>query len=101
MRSRATAACFQLLDTGGLYVTFENFRPETEQGIKAGLDRWCRFQIEAGRSEKAVEEHRSRFGKNYFPITIAQHLELLKATGFSAVETFWVSHMQAGFYAIK
>jgi tRNA (cmo5U34)-methyltransferase len=101
VRRRATATCFQLLDKGGLYVTFENFRPDTQQGIKLGLDRWCRFQIEAGRSEKSVEEHRSRFEKNYFPITLSQHLELLRTTGFSAVEMFWLSHMQAGFYAIK
>jgi len=101
VRRRATAACFQLLDTGGLYITFENIRPDTEQGSKAGLDRWCRFQIEAGRSQTSVEEHRARFGKNYFPITMAQHLELLRTTGFSAVEMFWLSHMQAGFYAIK
>ncbi|MGD0231966.1 MAG: hypothetical protein ABSC19_16690 [Syntrophorhabdales bacterium] len=48
-----------------------------------------------------MDEHRSRFGKSYFPITIAEHLELLRATGFSTVEIFWLSHMQAGFYAIK
>jgi tRNA (cmo5U34)-methyltransferase len=101
VRKRATDSCFRLLHKGGLYVTFENFRPETAQGIKTGLDRWCDFQVEAGRSEKAAEEHRARFEKNYFPITIAEHLKLLRATGFSAVEIFWVSHMQAGFYAIK
>jgi tRNA (cmo5U34)-methyltransferase len=101
VRRHATVSCFQLLDKGGLYITFENFRPDTEQGTKVGLDRWCRFQIEAGRSEKSVEEHRARFGKNYFHITIAQHLELLRTTGFSAAEIFWLSHMQVGLYAIK
>lgn len=100
-RRRATDTCFRLLERGGLYVTFENIRPDTARGIEIGLDRWCRFQREAGRSEQAVDEHRSRFGKNYFPITIAEHLELLRATGFSTVEIFWLSHMQAGFYAIK
>ena len=101
VRRRATHICFQLLDRGGLYVTFENFRPDTEQGIKMALDRWCHFQLQAGRSAQGVEDHRSRFGRNYFPITIAEHLELLRVTGFSTVEIFWLSHMQAGFYAIK
>ncbi len=100
-RKRATDTCFQLLEKGGLYVTFENIRPDTVGGAEIGLNRWCHFQIEAGRSEQAVEEHRSRFGKNYFPITIADHLELLRVIGFSVVEMFWLSHMQAGFYAIK
>jgi tRNA (cmo5U34)-methyltransferase len=101
VRRHATDTCFQLLDRGGLYVTFENFRPDNEQGIKTGLDRWCHFQIDAGRSEQAVEEHRSRFGRNYFPITLSEHLELLRVVGFSVVEMFWLSHMQVGFYAIK
>ena len=100
-RKRATDTCFRLLEKGGLHVTFENIRPDTVRGVEIGLNRWCHFQIEAGRPEQAVEEHRSRFGKNYFPITIADHLELLRVTGFSVVEMFWLSHMQAGFYAIK
>ena len=101
VRRRATSTCFRLLETGGLYVTFENIKPDTPRGIEIGLDRWLRFQREAGRSAQAVEEHRSRFGINYFPITVAEHLKLLRATGFTIVEIFWLSHMQAGFYAIK
>jgi len=100
-RRLATSACFQVLPKGGLYITFENIKPDTSAGTEIGLDRWCRFQREAGRSAKTVEDHRSRFGKNYFPITIAEHLDLLKNIGFSYAEIFWLSHMQAGFYAIK
>lgn len=100
-RRRATDVCFRLLEKGGLYVTFENIRPATLRGVEIGLDRWSNFQTEAGRSQEAVDEHRARFGKNYFPITVAQHLELLKSAGFSTVEIFWLSQMQAGFYAIK
>ena len=101
VRKGAIDTCFRLLERGGLYVTFENIRPDTVRGVEIGLNRWSHFQIEAGRSEQVVKEHRSRFGKNYFPITIADHLELLRVTGFSVVEVFWLSHMQAGFYAIK
>ena len=36
-----------------------------------------------------------------FPITIEQHLEMLKNAGFKSVNILWVSYMQAGFWAIK
>ena len=101
MRKAATSVCFRLLQTGGMYVTFENIRPDTSRGTQVGLDRWCCFQRNSGRSVEVVEEHRGRFGKNYFPITPAEHLQLLRATGFAVVEMFWLSYMQAGFYAVK
>jgi tRNA (cmo5U34)-methyltransferase len=100
-RRLATNVCFRLLKPGGVYVTFENIRPDTPRGIEIGLDRWLRFQREAGRSARAVQEHRSRFDRNYFPITVCEHLELLRTTGFTTVEVFWLTHMQAGFYGIK
>jgi tRNA (cmo5U34)-methyltransferase len=37
----------------------------------------------------------------YFPITVEEHLDLLRNCGFGAVEMFWYSYMQAGFYCIK
>jgi tRNA (cmo5U34)-methyltransferase len=100
-RRRATRVCHQLLEPGGIYVTFENFRPATLKGVEIALERWLCFQKTAGRSSEAVEEHRLRFDRNYFPITVAEHLELLRNTGFSTAEVFWLSQMQAGFYAIK
>jgi tRNA (cmo5U34)-methyltransferase len=100
-RRRATETCFRLLASGGVYVTFENIRPDTARGTDTALERWCRFQRAAGRSDQIVAEHRARFDKNYFPITVAEHLALLRATGFPVAETFWLSYMQAGFYAIK
>jgi tRNA (cmo5U34)-methyltransferase len=100
-RSQATGVCFGLLERGGIYITFENIRPDTDRGTSIGLDRWCRYQRECGRSAEAVEDHRSRFGKNYFPITSSGHLRLLREVGFTVAEKFWLSYMQAGFYAIK
>ena len=41
------------------------------------------------------------FDSEYFPITIAEHLDLLKETGFGNVNLFWHSHIQAEFYAVK
>ena len=79
----------------------QNIRPGTPRGIEIGLDRSLRFQRESGRSAEAVEEHRARFGRNFFPITVSEHLDLLRTAGFSVAEAFWLSYMQAGFYGIK
>jgi len=97
----ATAVCFNLLAQQGLYVTFENIRPHCEETVKLSLERWKRFQISKGRDISAVEEHVKRFNKEYFPITVDEHLDLLKSCGFRVAELFWYSQMQAGFYAIK
>jgi tRNA (cmo5U34)-methyltransferase len=100
-RKNATERCYQLLKSGGLYVTFENVRPMTSGGTEIGLTNWQRFQIEQGKPTEAAESHVKRFGTEYFPITVADHLSLLRETGFKVVELLWFSYMQAGFYAIK
>jgi tRNA (cmo5U34)-methyltransferase len=100
-RKKATENCFQLLNKSGIYVTTENIHPLTAKGVEIGLTRWTNFQLQAGRSKDDVEEHAQRFNKKYFPITIEEHLKLLRDTGFSTVEIFWYAQMQAGFYAIK
>lgn len=100
-RRAATIACFNLLTPGGVYVTFENFRPESSAGVEAALAMWKEFQLSSGRSPATVAEHLSRLDKEYFPITIARHRALLLECGFIVAEVFWLSRMQAGFYAIK
>jgi tRNA (cmo5U34)-methyltransferase len=100
-RIEATRACYDLLKKGGVFITFEIISPETSQGIQTGLNRWKRFQINHGRARAVVEEHLKRFNSSYFPITIKEHLTLLKETGFQTVELFWLSYLQAGIYAIK
>jgi tRNA (cmo5U34)-methyltransferase len=100
-RIEATRACYDLLEKGGLYVTFEIISPETQPGLQIGLERWQHFQINHGRARAAVREHIKRYNASYFPITISEHLALLKDTGFQTVELFWLSYMQAGIYAIK
>ncbi len=101
MRIKATANCYRMLKTGGVYVTFENVRPNTEKGIEIGLNRWKQYQIEHGITEEKAGNHMNRFDTEYFPIPITSQINILKAAGFSAVEVLWVSHMQAGFFAIK
>lgn len=100
-RAKATRVCYDLLKKGGIYITFENTRPLTEEGILTGKRYWGSFQISRGRSEEEVEKHLERFDKEYFPITVEEHLKLLRESGFKTVELFWYSYMQAGFYCIK
>ena len=100
-RQAAVQACYTLLDDSGLFITFENIDLNTPQSTQIGLKRWCNFQLEAGRSASAVEAHRQRFKTQLLPITVNEHLALLKSVGFRVVEHFWLSHMQAGFYALK
>ncbi|MCL2141694.1 MAG: methyltransferase domain-containing protein [Methanimicrococcus sp.] len=100
-RQKAVANCFRMLKKNGIFVYFEHIRPFSEKGIEIALHRWYNYQIANGRTQEEVAQHLSRLGKEYFPITVADHLDLLKQTGFDCVEILWVSFIQGGFYAIK
>ncbi len=100
-RERATSMCYNLLKEGGIYITFENIRPLTEEGVSIGKRYWGNFQSAHGRKEEEIQKHLERFDTEYFPITVEEHLKLLRETGFRTVELFWYSYMQAGFYCIK
>jgi len=100
-RARATSICYNLLNEGGIYITFENIRPLTEEGTTMGKRYWGSFQSAHGRSEEEIQKHLERFDTEYFPITVEEHLKLLRETGFRTVELFWYSYMQAGFFCIK
>lgn len=100
-RRKATHACYNLLKKGGVYVTFENIRPTAEKGIEIGIEHWKNFQLQQGRDPKTVKSHLDRFDQEFFPITVEDHLTLLRDTGFKVVEILWYSYIQAGFYAIK
>lgn len=100
-RKKAIMACFNLLNEKGVFITFENIRPASDEGVSIGKENWKQFQLSCGRSENTVNNHLKRFNTEYFPITIEKHLSILNETGFSVVELFWFSCMQAGFYAIK
>lgn len=100
-RRVATQRCYNALADGGIYVTFENIRPFTAEGIRLGSNIWKRYQLSQGRDEKTAENHIKRFDSAYLPISVAAHIKLLRECGFSAVELLWYSNMQAGFYAIK
>jgi tRNA (cmo5U34)-methyltransferase len=100
-RAAATENCFAALKNGGIFVTFETIRPFSERGVAAGLERWRTHQLASGKSAEEVDKHIGRYGVELLPITIEDHLRLLRETGFSSVEILWASGLQAGFYAVK
>lgn len=100
-RRKAICKCYNALKSGGIFITFENFASGTELGTKLYLNRWKQYQISQGKTEKEAQEHISRYGKDYFPITINEHKKLLEECGFKTVELLWCSYMQVGFMGIK
>ena len=100
-RLAATHTCYDALKKGGVFITFENIRPLTVEGISIGKRNWGNYQLSAGRSREQVEKQLQRFDVDYFPITIEEHLKLYRNCGFATVEILWFSCIQAGFYCIK
>jgi tRNA (cmo5U34)-methyltransferase len=100
-RNKATQICYDLLKKDGIYITFENIKPLTEDGFTIVKRYWSNFQLSHGRNENEIRKLLERLNTDIFPITVDEHLKLLKETGFKTVELFWYSYMQAGFYGIK
>ena len=100
-RVNAVKNCFDVLKDTGIYISFENFAPDSEDGKRMYLERWKQYQIANGKNREEAELHIGRYGKEYFPITIAEQIKLLKDCGFQTVEVLWVSYMQAGILARK
>lgn len=100
-RAQATKKCYDALTKGGIYITFENYAPGDATAKGIALTRWEAYQEEHGKSKEEASAHIDRYGTKYFPITIVEHLNLLRDTGFETVEILWVSYMQVGIYAIK
>ncbi|MDE6036247.1 MAG: methyltransferase domain-containing protein [Ruminococcus sp.] len=101
MRERAVMNCFRALKSGGIFIYTENTAPFSETGKNIILQRVENFGINAGRNQEEVKSHSARYNVEYFPLNIAEHLGLLRKTGFETAEIFWHSYMQSGFYAIK
>lgn len=101
LRIQAVQNCFRMLKPTGVLIVFENIMPLSELGVNTGLKRWANYQVSRGKTEMEAKEHIKRYGKEYFPISIIEHINLLRDAGFKSVEVLWASYMQAGFYAIK
>ena len=100
-RVAAVRNCFKALKSGGILICFENTAPFSETGKELMLKRLEDYEIKAGRTPEEVKSHSARYNREFFPITIKEHLELLEKTGFAVAELFWHSYMQSGFYAVK
>lgn len=100
-RKIALQNIYEALNDNGLFVSFENFAPFTNLGKKVYLEKWRNYQIKQGKSVEECEKHIKRYGKDYFPISILENIELMRNCGFKAVEILWLSNMQVGLWAIK
>lgn len=100
-RELAVRNCWQALRVGGVFFTFENIEPNSEIGKRIALQRWAKYQVENGKSQREVEEHIKRYGRKYYPIRVESHLKMMRRCGFHSVELIWMSYMQAGFMGIK
>ena len=100
-RENAVRACHKALKDSGVFITFENIKMETEAADAIALKRWQTFLEEHDNSPEDVRMHIERRGVEVFPITISEHIELLKKCGFRSVNVLWTSYLQAGFWAIK
>ena len=100
-REEAVRRCRAALKESGIFVTYENIRMETEEADALALKRWETFLSEHANSPEEVHRHIVRRGVEVFPITIAEHLDLLNKCGFRSVNVLWTSYLQAGFWAIK
>ena len=100
-RKDAVGHCYNALKESGLFITFENIKMATDESDAIGLKRWVTFLEEHGNSAEDVKMHINRRGVEVFPITIEEHIALLKECGFRSVNLLWVSYLQAGFWAIK
>ena len=100
-RETAVKNCFRALKPGGMFICFENTAPFTETGRNLVLKRIENFGLNAGRTPEEAAHHTGRYNTEYFPVTVSDHLELLRKTGFAVSEIFWLSYLQSGYYAVK
>jgi len=100
-RNEAIRAVYSLLNEGGFFITSENIRPFSDEGVTRSLASWGAFQRDAGRTDGEVKNHLARFDHEYFPITITEHLQCFRDAGFAVAEILWLSGMQGVFWCRK
>ncbi len=100
-RKDAVEKCYRALRDNGAFITFENIRMSTDESDPIALSRWARFLADHGNSPQDVQIQLDRRGTEVFPITIEEHIKLLRECGFRSVDLLWASYLQAGFWAVK
>lgn len=100
-RKAAYTKYYAALKNNGVFISFENFAPFTDFGKSVYLEKWKRYQMEQGKSFEESDKHIKRYGKEYFPISLTENMELMKCCGFKIVEILWLSNMQVGLWGVK
>lgn len=100
-RRIAVKNCWSALKDNGIFITFENIKMTTEESDRIALKRWENFLSDHLNDPDKVAHHMNRRGVEVFPITIEEHIKLLRECGFRSVDVLWTSYLQAGFWAIK
>ena len=100
-RKLAVTKCCNALKSNGIFIVFENIRFEDKVIDTSALKRWENYMLSMGKTTEETKMHLERRNREYFPITISEHISLLKECGFKNAELIWLSNMQAGFMAIK
>lgn len=100
-RKTAVQNCCRALKENGIFITFENICLENNSADLLAVKRWKNYMLSNGKTLQEVENHVARRGSTVHPITVTEHLELLKNSGFRFAEPLWLSYLQAGFFAIK
>ena len=84
-----------------MFIAFENIRMSAEKSDAIALSRWTQFLADHGNSAEDVRVHIDRRGTEVLPITIEEHISLLRECGFRSADLLWTSYLQAGFWAVK
>lgn len=100
-RRTAVENCCRALKDNGVFVTFENIKMTTDESDAITLKRWENFLSDHLGDPEKVAHHINRRGVEVFPITIEEHIRLLRECGFRSVDVLWTSYLQAGFWAVK
>ena len=100
-RRTAVMNCCRALKENGVFVTFENIKMTTGESDSIALKRWENFLSDHLNDPEKVAHHMNRRGVEVFPITIEEHIKLLRECGFKSVDVLWTSYLQASFWAIK
>ena len=100
-RIRAIRNCLNALCKNGIFIYFENFRPKNEVLLPLYFQRWKDYQLSQGKPQEEADRHLQRYGKDYFLITIDEHIKILADCGFRYSEIIWLSNMQVGIMGIK
>ncbi len=98
---KAINECMRILKKDGIFVITENVATRTEDGRKTARSRLKNYLISHGRSEKDADIFLDRYGVEYHPRTVDQHIKILENHGFRDVEVFWYSYGQIGLHCRK